>query len=138
MLLSSLTFQAVIWIVWKLNTDIRITKAEHILEMQVRTFQRWWFNESRIFFLIFVFILGENTIIVVSLSELSWWKLKLVEMEHPGSTIRADYLAISKTNSVLFFTRKKDTKLYSFDLEYIGEEVESKLSTEQVIVKLVR
>lgn len=77
-------------------------------------------------------MLGENTIIVVSLKDLRWRRLKLIDMDHVGVSIRADYLAASKTNPLLFITGKSDTRLFSIDLDMIADNFEK---TEKVILQ---
>lgn len=49
--------------------------------------------------------------------------MQIAEIEHPGISIRADYIALSKTDPVLFITGKNDTQLYSCDLSNVEEQL---------------
>lgn len=71
------------------------------------------------------FLLGENAIIVVSLKESRWWKLFLMQNDHFGITVRADYLTVSKTDTSLFITGKSDPKLFSCSLDIIAKQMET-------------
>lgn len=84
-----------------------------------------------IYFFIFI---GDNCIIVISLKDLHWSKLKLTHMNNQLTSIRTDYLAISKKNSVLFITGKTDLKVYSLDLDHISDKSKPVRSEEEVII----
>lgn len=81
------------------------------------------------------FVLGDNIIIVVSLKNLRWWRLHLAEMNHFG-LIKADYLAVSKIEPLLFITGKNGTKLFSLDLDTVAEKLDSQMDSEKVISRM--
>lgn len=60
----------------------------------------------------------------------------MVDEEHPGISIRADYLALSKTESVLFISGKDDTKLYFIDTDSVEDQIEALSSKEEVNICL--
>lgn len=47
-----------------------------------------------------------------------------MNMDHLGISVRADYLAISKTDPLLFISGKYDNRLFSIDLDTIAQTLE--------------
>ncbi|CAH1116316.1 unnamed protein product [Phaedon cochleariae] len=76
---------------------------------------------------------GNNEILVLSLNKLIWWKLKLSEPSNPLKTIKADFLAISKTSPQLFLTSKDDDELFALDIKNIRNS-ENQVALETTVV----
>lgn len=54
-------------------------------------------------------------------------------MNHFGLLIKADYLAVSKNEPLLFITGKNGTELYSLDLDTVAEKLDVRMDFAEVI-----
>nr|CAH7736196.1 unnamed protein product [Callosobruchus chinensis] len=67
---------------------------------------------------------GENKLIVLSLNNLKWWEIRLIEPTNPIQMINVDYLAKSKTDSKLYITSKDGNEVYAMntrDVKNLGD-----------------
>ncbi|VEN57373.1 unnamed protein product [Callosobruchus maculatus] len=67
---------------------------------------------------------GENKLIVLSLNNLKWWKIRLIQPTNPVEVIKVDYLAKSKTDSKLYITSKTGNEVYAMntrDVKNLGD-----------------
>ncbi|KAG5883609.1 hypothetical protein JTB14_025183 [Gonioctena quinquepunctata] len=79
---------------------------------------------------------GQNILLVFSLEKLIWWKVELLNMYNPLSTINVDYIATSKTGPELFITSEKELDLFALDLEIVrNAEEPSALDTEKILLR---